>query len=159
MKPSAENDQEEVLYFPPSTAGFFGFSRRWRPTAEIAKDQIASLYASMNCDSRYGVVSLFRSQNMFANLYFHHFPSAELPLSSRRRWPSALQRHPPPAPRSHERRRQHSRRVRPPFDGDSAGGSTKLGSKRTSPSSSRRCSRHGDEALRRQQGRPSSLRA
>ena len=45
-----------LLYCPPSTAGFFSFLRRWRPTAEIAKDQIASLYASMNCDSRYGVV-------------------------------------------------------------------------------------------------------
>ena len=153
-----------LLYCPPSTAGFFSFSRRWRPTAEIAKDQIASLYASMNCDSRYDVVSFVSiAESLFANLYFHHFPLAEPPalLASTRRPPLSsdilLRRLLDLTERRH---RQHSRRVRPPFDGDSAGGSTKLGdSKRTSPRSSRRCRRHGDDALCRQQRRPSSLGA
>ena len=75
-----------LLYCPPSTAGFFSFSRRWRPTAEIAKDQIASLYASMNRDSRYDVVSFVSiAESRVANFYFHHFPLAELPHSSHRR--------------------------------------------------------------------------
>ena len=116
-----------LLYCPPLTAGFFSFSRRWRPTATIAKQ---SLYASMNHDSRYDVVSFVSiAESLVANLYFHHFPLAEPPalLTSTRRHPLSsdiLLRRLLDLTERARRTPSALSRVRPPFDGDSPGGST-----------------------------------
>ena len=143
-------------------AGFSSFSQRWRLRAEIAKDQITSLYAGTNHDSRYEVVSCHVDcqSRPISNLYFHRFLRQSRPHSLHRRV-ALRSTSPPPQPHGGARRTPLAlSRVRPPFDGDSDGSSTKLGnSKRTSPRNSHRCCRHGDDALRCQQRRPSNLGA
>jgi hypothetical protein len=91
----------------------------------------------------------FRPQNhCITHLYFHCFPSAEphALLASARRPPLSSDillwlLNPTEEP---DACRQHSLRVRSPFDGDSGNSSTKSLPARALPRSVRRCRRHGN---------------
>ena len=86
-------------------AGFSSFSQRWRLRAEIAKDQITSLYAGTNHDSRYEVVSCHVDcqSRPISNLYFHRFIRQSRPYSLHRRV-ALHSTSPPPQPHGGARR-------------------------------------------------------